>query len=162
MTDEAYKQCSLCGRQLPATPEFFYRSWQSKPDKERYRSWCKECFREQERGMHARIRRTLRAAVRRGTVHRPGACQDCGKACTPQGHHEDYSKPFEAVWLCTSCHGKRHSTYPFATATLHVQIDDAYKARLDAQATAEQRTIKAVVVRALEAYLEAHGEERAA
>lgn len=32
---------------------------------------------------------------------------------------------------------------------------------VDAQAAAEQRTIKAVVVRALEAYLEAHGERAA-
>ena len=45
---------------------------------------------------------------------------------------------------------------------IHIVVDDEFKAALDAQAAAEQRTMKAVVVRAIEAYLEAHREEAAA
>ena len=34
-------------------------------------------------------------------------CVECGAEKTA-AHHEDYSKPFDIVWLCTLCHGKRH------------------------------------------------------
>jgi predicted transcriptional regulator len=44
---------------------------------------------------------------------------------------------------------------------IHIVVDPALKAAVDAQAAAEQRTLKAVVVRALEAYLAEH-QERAA
>ena len=37
---------------------------------------------------------------------RPDKCEQCGKECKPHGHHPDYSKPKEVVWLCVSCHGK--------------------------------------------------------
>lgn len=39
--------------------------------------------------------------------------------------------------------------------SIHILIDDALKGRLEAQALREERTIKAVVVRALERYLAA-------
>jgi hypothetical protein len=34
-------------------------------------------------------------------------CQVCGNQRT-QGHHEDYSKPLDVVWLCTRHHADRH------------------------------------------------------
>lgn len=37
----------------------------------------------------------------------PQPCADCG-ADKSEKHHEDYSKPFEIVWLCRKCHRKRH------------------------------------------------------
>lgn len=50
----------------------------------------------------ARVRLCL--AIKKGKIKRPGACQDCGVKCKPDGHHEDYSKPFEVIWVCGSCH----------------------------------------------------------
>lgn len=35
------------------------------------------------------------------------ACQVCGLS-KAQAHHEDYSKPFDVVWLCREHHGARH------------------------------------------------------
>jgi hypothetical protein len=35
---------------------------------------------------------------------RPQHCSACGVECKPQGHHPDYSKPLEVVWLCRPCH----------------------------------------------------------
>lgn len=34
-------------------------------------------------------------------------CQECS---TPnaQMHHEDYTRPLDVTWLCSSCHGKAH------------------------------------------------------
>jgi len=39
-------------------------------------------------------------------------CEHCGRAPTGfdriHGHHDDYSKPLEVVWLCQRCHGAEH------------------------------------------------------
>ena len=52
-----------------------------------------------------RARRLLQSAVRRGTITRQ-ACA-CGNPDT-QGHHEDYSKPLDVLWLCARCHADLH------------------------------------------------------
>lgn len=46
--------------------------------------------------------------IKRGKLTRPTACDDCLKACRPDAHHDDYSKPAEVRWLCRSCHMKTH------------------------------------------------------
>jgi hypothetical protein len=50
----------------------------------------------------------LRLAIKKGEISRPDRCQRCGKITKPQGHHDDYAKPFEVAWLCQSCHAKEH------------------------------------------------------
>ena len=47
----------------------------------------------------------LRNAVRSGRVEEM-PCVKCGKKA--DGHHEDYSKPLDVVWLCRSHHAERH------------------------------------------------------
>ena len=47
-------------------------------------------------------------ALRDGKMTRPSHCQGCGDKCNPHGHHEDYSKPLDVVWLCPSCHKTVH------------------------------------------------------
>ena len=42
------------------------------------------------------------------TIVRPDNCSKCGKECKPQGHHDDYSRPLDVVWLCRACHRERH------------------------------------------------------
>ena len=29
--------------------------------------------------------------------------------CPPQGHHNDYSKPLDVIWVCVSCHIEFHN-----------------------------------------------------
>jgi len=53
----------------------------------------------------------LHGAVRRGRIMRPSICSECSIPCTPQGHHEDYSKPLQVIWLCRGCHAARHRKY---------------------------------------------------
>src|SRR5437899_10932455 len=43
-------------------------------------------------------------ALRSGKLLRPLSCSSCGTQCKPQGHHPDYSKPLEVIWLCRPCH----------------------------------------------------------
>jgi len=45
-------------------------------------------------------------AIRDGRLTRK-PCEVCGKNET-QGHHEDYAKPLDVVWLCTRHHSDRH------------------------------------------------------
>lgn len=52
--------------------------------------------------------RKLEDAVRRGDLVRPTTCSACGKRCRPDGHHADYAKPLEVIWLCSFCHRKTH------------------------------------------------------
>lgn len=56
-----------------------------------------------------RAQAALRRAVDRGEIIRPDKCEICGKTNFEIiGHHEDYSKPFEAAWCCKSCHSQIH------------------------------------------------------
>jgi hypothetical protein len=45
-------------------------------------------------------------AIRHGKIQRPSECSLCGLSCTPEGHHHDYSKPLDVIWLCKNCHWK--------------------------------------------------------
>ena len=57
----------------------------------------------------ARAQWRLGKAVERGTVQKPDACSMCGKVGIICGHHYDYSKPLDVVWVCHGCHRKIHS-----------------------------------------------------
>lgn len=45
-------------------------------------------------------------AVRTGQIRRM-PCERCG-SLRVHGHHEDYSKPLEVMWLCPKHHKERH------------------------------------------------------
>ena len=51
------------------------------------------------------------AALLSGKIIRPTKCSLC--FCESEiihGHHDDYSKPMEVIWICPRCHGKLHRT----------------------------------------------------
>jgi hypothetical protein len=50
----------------------------------------------------------LSKGLARGLIQRPDSCSICGIACIPQGHHHDYTKPFDVTWLCRKCHAGIH------------------------------------------------------
>jgi hypothetical protein len=60
---------------------------------------------------HAELyaRGVLLRAVRKGDVVRPCTCSLCGIECVPDGHHEDYSKPLDVIWVCKTCHRRLDS-----------------------------------------------------
>ena len=39
---------------------------------------------------------------------KPEICEKCKERKAKQGHHPDYSKPFEVQWLCVRCHIRTH------------------------------------------------------
>lgn len=63
-----------------------------------------------------RARFRLSSAVANGRLVRASACSDCSRDEIPgdhktrlHGHHPDYSKPLDVVWVCPKCHAKRHA-----------------------------------------------------
>src|SRR5215471_18484830 len=55
-----------------------------------------------------RARQAVGRAVKRGILHKPTNCTGCDRPVRLYGHHEDYNRPLEVVWLCASCHRLRH------------------------------------------------------
>lgn len=51
----------------------------------------------------------VRYAIKRGKLARQ-PCQVCGEAKS-HGHHTDYNKPLEVVWLCALHHAKQHKKW---------------------------------------------------
>jgi len=49
-------------------------------------------------------------AVKLGILSKPKECSKCGQMKRIEGHHEDYSKPLEVIWLCNPCHQALHKT----------------------------------------------------
>ncbi len=50
----------------------------------------------------------LNRGIITGYVQRPRECSSCGREKLIHGHHPDYTKPFEVIWLCPSCHKLLH------------------------------------------------------
>jgi hypothetical protein len=54
------------------------------------------------------------AAVRYGVIKKPKGCSKCGATYRVEGHHEDYSKPLDVIWLCTRCYREHHDKLKMA------------------------------------------------
>jgi len=53
----------------------------------------------------------LQKAVQMGKVIKPNMCSWCEQEQSSSniiGHHHDYSKPLDVIWLCRKCHGRIH------------------------------------------------------
>lgn len=48
----------------------------------------------------------INRAIRDGKISRK-PCVICGKA-KAEGHHQDYSKPYDVIWLCPEHHRRLH------------------------------------------------------
>ena len=57
----------------------------------------------EEQRRKATCRSRLRTYILRGRIVK-GPCAICGTTQKIEGHHENYSKPYDVVWLCRSHH----------------------------------------------------------
>jgi hypothetical protein len=48
-------------------------------------------------------------ALRDGKLIKSPDCEVCGTPCDTHGHHDDYSRPLDVVWVCTACHALIHA-----------------------------------------------------
>lgn len=109
------RTCSRCGKEKPRADFHVEPRVQ-----DGLAAACRMCIKEKRAGKKRsrgkvyrkpekeRARGRVRDAVRYGKLAKPNRCDHCGR-CVPKalldGHHHDYSKPLEIVWLCRSCHG---------------------------------------------------------
>ena len=88
--------------------------------KRRTRTWCDTSSPEDRR----RARQIVRTEIRAGRMVRPDTCSYCDKGGRKiHAHHEDYTQPLLVEWLCTKCHGTRHSMMVQATRFMMRLID---------------------------------------
>lgn len=59
-----------------------------------------------------RARDKVSYALYTGKLVRPNKCQFCSKELPLDGHHRDYSKPLEVIWLCRRCHLREDFSRP--------------------------------------------------
>jgi hypothetical protein len=99
------KDCSKCGAEKETNRE-----------KQRY---CKLCHNEwmrdnrkkhselsEEQKKKANARSYFNTYLNRGLISKE-CCSVCENPIA-EGHHEDYNKPLDVVWLCRECHLKHH------------------------------------------------------
>lgn len=129
MADGHLNKCKSCAKtdvgqnyraRIEQYKAYEYRR-NAEPERHQYklaqsREWCKdnpELRREISRRWSHANRHKTRAQVRVSRALANGllakqACQHCGRSDS-QAHHEDYSKPLDVMWLCSTCHGALHA-----------------------------------------------------
>lgn len=121
--------CRECSREYsrawraahPGKAWEYVREWRkANPERRReierkYRSQFTPSERKQREKMRNAVRSTawrrLREAIEEGRIHKPSRCEDCGVVFPVEqihGHHEDYTKPLNVIWVCRGCHQARH------------------------------------------------------
>jgi hypothetical protein len=75
--------------------------------KNRYRlnEWQRNWYQNNKEKRRAHV--VLSRAIGSGKIMRPNECSECKKQCKPDGHHLDYNKPLEVVWICRACHSRK-------------------------------------------------------
>lgn len=104
------KTCNTCHIEKPESAYYFRCGPNSKK-----RPRCKAC---ENAARDLRRRANLKAdsakvlaayGVRTGVIKKQTICSDCGEEKPLQKHHENYSKPYQVIWLCQQCHSRLHS-----------------------------------------------------
>jgi len=72
-----------------------------------WRDWRKNDLQKKEaHPQKVLARQMVHNATRYGKLKKE-PCVVCSNPKS-QGHHEDYSKPLEVIWLCQTCHDHKH------------------------------------------------------
>lgn len=113
-----YSQCKVCEKLYRDSRKEHLKKWRSN------NKWRKREFdiknrekRNTQRKENPIIRKqylaqlTLSNAIRAGKTIKRNCCEFCYSTENIHGHHEDYSKPLDVIWICKDCHSLLHSHY---------------------------------------------------
>jgi len=106
------KLCVLCaGERKKKYQDIYYKTWyaengRKRPDNyiEIAKNWV---LKNPEKRQAALI---LQYAIKKNKIRKPIKCSKCKRKTKLQGHHLDYNKPFDVIWLCASCHKLEHNS----------------------------------------------------
>ncbi len=83
-------------------------------------------------------RKIMTAAVRSKKIIKPKSCTMCNTEVNRiEGHHEDYLKPLEIIWLCCKCHRSLHRK-----ETIHADRLSGRTAKADATVKSSEETTR--------------------
>jgi len=100
------KVFSYCKKCMKKKSNIYSSAWYKKNGEVYY----KKFFSLPENIKKRKAQRSLRDAIGNGEIRRRGSCEICHRSPT-HCHHEDYSKPFQFIELCQSCHLFLHKQY---------------------------------------------------
>jgi hypothetical protein len=87
----------------------YYRNWYLKNGRSRPIDYAEATFEWKKNHPEAyKAHITVYRALKSGKLVKPKTCADCLQERRLSAHHEDYTKPLEVDWLCSSCHKLRH------------------------------------------------------
>lgn len=120
--DGRCSRCKACDREHTRRWNTEHRDQQRERSSRYYPKYA-----EKSKARQARFRKdnpqkvaayvAVQRAVIRGDLVRPDACEQCGKnpgfnrqgCALIEAHHDDYSKPLDVRWLCSTCHKAHHA-----------------------------------------------------
>lgn len=74
-------------------------------NRERLNQWQRDWYQKNKEKRRAHV--VLHRAIKKGIIVRSSVCEKCNEQCKADGHHENYSKPLQVVWLCRKCHSRK-------------------------------------------------------
>lgn len=102
----------------------YYREFDKKRANLPHRAKAREDYQKTKRGkevaskalkkhylkhpLRSKARYTLSNSIRDGKLFKPDKCETCKNVTALEGHHCDYNKPLDVMWLCVPCHKQWH------------------------------------------------------
>lgn len=78
--------------------------WKNDPERRKQTALRTEKARKKYPDRH-NARMKVKRAIKSGRMTRPETCSVCLQGDVRiEGHHEDYSKPLDVIWMCRRCH----------------------------------------------------------
>lgn len=98
------KVCKICRTA-------YYRDWYKKNGRSRAIDYM-EAIMEWQRNNPEKKKAHDKVfqAIKMGKIIKPISCSECLREKRLSAHHNNYSRPLDVLWLCSSCHKKKHLT----------------------------------------------------
>jgi len=89
-----------------------YREYERQRFKDANRKESVKAYQQRRREAYPekdQARQAVNNAIRDGRLTKPNNCERCNATGRIEGHHTDYSKHLDVMWLCFICHRAEHN-----------------------------------------------------